>query len=379
MDIDIAAGRDSGTPALRGDIPLAFAARLPDRHDFPNDYAVFIGRMRPVTKAHLANVRHALMVSAIVVVVIGSAEQAPSPRTPFGEALVETMLRGNFSDSENARIVVVAMRDLYNNALWLTGVRSLVRQVTAACGPAGRKPRIALVGHFKDARTSDYLKRFRPWGLEKVANVDGISATPIRDEYWEDPLAAVARHRSDIPENVEEILIAFARTPEYTWLAEEHRAYVKDRRAYDGLRFRPTFHAADPVVIMDGNVLLIERDLRPGLGLLSLPGSFVNEGEEVMDAMLRGLYEKTKIRVPKRIAASRTTATHEFSYPWRSERGRIISTAFLVELDEEELPRVSPGKGAARALWMPLADLDPRRMFEDHMRMVELMVGLMRG
>lgn len=63
MDIDIAAGRDSGTPALRGDIPLAFAARLPDRHDFPNDYAVFIGRMRPVTKAHLANVRHALMVS----------------------------------------------------------------------------------------------------------------------------------------------------------------------------------------------------------------------------------------------------------------------------------------------------------------------------
>lgn len=369
-----------GTLTLRPTAQDKVATATPPHagHRRKYDYAVFIGRMRPVTKAHLANIRTALDVGQYAVVVVGSAAQARSPRTPFHEGEVEQMLRGNFTAEENARLVIRGMRDMYNSSLWLSGVRSLVAEVAREF-PAGQgEPRIGLVGHFKDARTSDYLKRFRGWGLENVPDHGGISATPIRDDYWTDPEQAVVRHAAAIPDNVAAFLRDFARRPEYGWLVEEHKAFVRDEVEYAGLRYRPTFHAADPVVIQDGHVLLIERDLRPGLGLLSLPGAFVREEETIADAAIRSLTDKTKIKVPTRILGSRTTASHVFDYPWRSERGRIISTAYLIELDEEDLPRVGAGKGAARSVWMPLSDIDPRTMYEDHFRIIEVMVGFMR-
>jgi len=71
----------------------------------------------------------------------------------------------------------------------------------------------------------------------------------------------------------------------------------------------------------------------------------------------------------------------------RSERGRIITFASLIMLDqymlvdlydcdEDELPSVHGGDDAEKAFWLPLKDLNSRRaeFFEDHYHMINYFV-----
>lgn len=365
----------STTGAERRTLTLGSSKRNnPSFYEF--DITVFIGRMRPVSKAHLASVKRALRDGYIAVVIIGSTNQARSPRTPFYEEEVEEMLRLCLNDEENARLRVCTMRDMYNSALWVDGVRRAVRSVAETEFPDVTNPEVALVGHFKDDRTSDYLKRFKGWDFVEVGNIDGLSMTDFRNMFWEDRTKALTTFKDSLPAQVLDFLDDVAAGDMYDWLVREHRAYTRNNEEYAKLRYKPTFHAADPVVVQDDHVLMIKRDLLPGMGLLSLPGAMVQADETIDEAIFRSIYEKTKLKVPRRIVEPRVTATHVFDYPWRSERGRIISTAKLIELGEEELPKVSAGRGASKAFWIPISEIPPREVFEDHLRIIETMVSM---
>jgi hypothetical protein len=48
---------------------------------------------------------------------------------------------------------------------------------------------------------------------------------------------------------------------------------------------------------------------------------------------------------------------HTFDYPWRSQRGRVITQAYYFELSLRDLPAVRGSDGAVEARWIAEAEL----------------------
>jgi bifunctional NMN adenylyltransferase/nudix hydrolase len=62
--------------------------------------------------------------------------------------------------------------------------------------------------------------------------------------------------------------------------------------------------------------------------------------------------------------------------PFRSARGRTITHAFYIELEPNaELPKVKGTDDAKAAKWIPLSEINPETMFEDHYLIIEDMLG----
>ena len=111
---------------------------------------------------------------------------------------------------------------------------------------------------------------------------------------------------------------------------------------------------ADCVVItkeMEPRVLLIERGFEPFKGCWALPGGFMNMDETTEQCAIRELEEETGLRVNdlQQIGA--------FSKVDRDPRGRTITVAYLIRIDEA-VP-VTGLDDAAKAAWFPLSALPP--------------------
>jgi len=142
------------------------------------DTAIYIGRFEPVHNGHMALLQRALDSARNVIVVMGSAWQARSPKNPFTCHERADMMLEALTETDRARVQVLPMRDYYNEALWVQAVRKGVGQIAAADAHVG------LVGHFKDA-TSSYLSAFPGWELIHVERQGRIDATAIRDAYFD--------------------------------------------------------------------------------------------------------------------------------------------------------------------------------------------------
>jgi bifunctional NMN adenylyltransferase/nudix hydrolase len=122
---------------------------------------------------------------------------------------------------------------------------------------------------------------------------------------------------------------------------------------------------------------MVERKARPGKGLLALPGGFVDGSEKLMDACLRELREETRLKIPAAVLKGSIKNDQVFDDPHRSARGRTITHAFYIELaPNKQLPKVKGGDDAKHAMWVPLADLDPTTIFEDHYFIIKELTGL---
>ena len=176
------------------------------------DTALYIGRFEPPHAGHLALVQRALGSAPQVIVIMGSAWQVRSPKNPFTWPEREAMLRAALPAADNARLLVLPVRDYYNEAVWVQAVRRAVAEHTPA------DARIGLVGHFKDA-TSGYLGAFPGWELVHVARQGSIDATRIRDAYFgatpDTVMTALAPLADQIPASTLAALQAFAQHSDY--------------------------------------------------------------------------------------------------------------------------------------------------------------------
>ncbi|ULH17697.1 adenylyltransferase/cytidyltransferase family protein (plasmid) [Deinococcus sp. KNUC1210] len=183
--------------------------------------AVLIGRFQPPHLAHLALMQQALTQAPELVVVLGSAHHARTPKNPLSDSeraqLIREMLKESGTDP--ARLRTVEVPDFfYNLPMW-------VEQVRRAVGPR----RAVLCGFEKDA-SSFYLKLFPEWQLgpapeeggeagQRLSSpaatplFSGLSATTVREAMyrldWESVSAAV-------PAAVAAALLDFSKTPEFT-------------------------------------------------------------------------------------------------------------------------------------------------------------------
>lgn len=175
------------------------------------ELAVLIGRFQPFHQGHAALLKQALEAAPRVVVVIGSAFQARTPKNPFTWQERADMIRQTLSAADQERTTFLPIRDYYDEEKWLQAVRTSVEALS------GQRASICLIGHFKDA-TSDYLAHFEGWQLISVDRKSPIDASQIRDAYLgslPDELAANLAALSDVvPPTTLGFLHTLAKSPD---------------------------------------------------------------------------------------------------------------------------------------------------------------------
>lgn len=366
-----------GASSSAGPIMTPFTDATSESPDF--DCLVFIGRFQPPHLGHLAVIHEALKRARQVIVMVGSAWQARSLRNPWRFEERRAMLRSAFDTDDNERLAIVPLLDaLYNNDVWVRDVQRKVRDIASPL--EARLPRIGLIGANR-GQSSYYLTLFPQWESVSVPLVEGISASQIRERLFHsspsagDYLSTGASH--DLPPGVVDTLCDFCAGYDYRQLIEEQVLLDQYRSAWAQAPYPPIFVTVNAVVVQSGHVLLVRRTAAPGKGLYALPGGFINPHERLLDACLRELRERVRLKVPEPVLKGSLRGQRLFDEPHRSWRGRTLAEAFYFALrPEQQLPRLKPVQGGDHARWVALADLDPESLFEDHFFIIQDFLGL---
>ena len=354
-----------------------------------SDIAVLVGRFQPFHDAHLGLLTRALAIAPRVVVVVGSAFQARTPKNPFTWTERAEMIRLALPEHRRERVRCVPMRDYYDEARWVRAVRESVEGLLAGDARDARAgdPRIALVGHFKDA-TSAYLGAFPGWQLASVEKLGGADGTHLRDALFasqpEDAHEAgtleeaLASFVDQAPPSTAAFIRSWAALPFLGELAVEWRMLKKYKAAWRAAPYAPVFVTVDAVVRCAGRILLIRRGKAPGRGLHAVPGGFIEERETTWQSCLRELEEETHLKLLDATMRLSLREVAVFDHPDRSLRGRTITHAHYFDLGERELPEVRADDDAMSVEWVPIAELAAMedRFHDDHFHMLDHFLGL---
>lgn len=351
------------------------------------DFANFIGRFRPFSNAHRDIVLRALASASHVHINVGSCFQPRTERSPFLYDEVVSMVRGAFPSHEQERILISPVMDSpYNDTEWQTNVQDAMHDAFEAVG-APSKPSVALIGHRKDFGTRFYLDMFPQWESIGVENLhENLSATQLRDHLfstrgWDDT------YRDLVPTSTHAYIRDFCRTQDFRELMSEVDYYRHYRGAHEeaaaliaerlGYYTDIKHQTVDMMVVQSGHVLLIKRKNLPGRGLWALPGGFLDKGEWLKDAVIREGREETKIKVPTSVLRGGYIGQMRADYPYRSSRGRVISDVSLFKLADGPLPKVKGRSDAKVAEWVPISDIQPQNMFEDHYHIIQHLLTML--
>lgn len=348
-------------------------AEVTMKYDY--DFLIFIGRFQPFHNGHKYVIEQALAQGQRLILLCGSAHQPRSLRNPWSVLEREEAIRSCFSHEENERIAIAPLMDvLYNDELWLRNVQQTMSGIIDAHFKTSEtEPKVGLIGHSKDS-TSYYLKLFPQWSAIEVENFQGISSTPIRKAFFDNPKQVPLEQ---LPPEIATFLARFAQSDDYAELQEEWQFIQKYQQGWAQAPYPPTFVTVDAVVIQSGHILLVERKARPGKGQWALPGGFIRPEETLLAACLRELREETKLKVPEPVLKGSIVSQQVFDDPKRSARGRTITQAFHLELKPDtKLPKVKGGDDAKAAFWLPLSQLDSTKLYEDHYFIIQKFLGL---
>ena len=350
-----------------------------------NTLVVFIGRFQPFHQGHLDVLKKASNISDNILMLVGSSYRPRSWKNTFTYQERVDLIRYSVNRSPvSAKVDFLPLVDsLYDDDAWALNVKTAVGFYRRNKGmPDNTK--VVIVGFSKDA-SSEYLGWFPNWELEDFggfrANGGIVNATDFResiffgdgdktdleDVYGRDPVEAIQMWRNLNPEAVSYI------REEAEFLKE---TWDRTKRAEAEFGFPIPVRCADSLITQSGHILLVERKNAPGKGLYALPGGHVKPNEDAQEAAIRELREETKLDMPKGALLGRLKERRPFDHPKRSERGWVSTDVFsfdLVDKPVSEMEKVKGADDAKRAFWMPLEELTPENMFEDHFDIIQSM------
>jgi bifunctional NMN adenylyltransferase/nudix hydrolase len=339
------------------------------------DLAVFIGRFQPFHNGHKTVIENALKQSKHVLVLTGSAYRPRTPRNPWTASERAHMIASAMPEYEDRLWIRPVSDQKYNDQQWVQSVQTLVTTTITQLGRSDKPTsdwKIAIIGHSKDD-TSYYLKMFPQWDPIEHPMVDLLNATDIRQIFFED--RSLSYLNGILPPSVLQGITAFKETPEFVEVKDYYEQVKANNKKWAGSPYTPMFITTDAVVIQSGHILLVTRKSNPGKDLLALPGGYLNPKEFIVDGMIRELREETKLKVPVPVLKGSIKHAHVFDDPNRSDRGRIVTHAYLIELQPGELPKVKGSDDAKHADWYPLSELRSENFFEDHFDIIRFMTG----
>lgn len=345
------------------------------------DFVIFMGRFQPLHNGHLHVINRALQLADKVIILVGSANLARSPRNPFTYAERRQMLleasTSRMLENADGRLIIQPIPDQpYNDAAWIATVQRTVRTAMSS-----DDFKIGLIGHKKDS-TSYYLKLFPDWkGVEVATQYGTMNATDLREMFLRRAPQLPDTHL--VPAAVRTFLTHFMLIEPFKWLVAEEDYYKAYRKSWDGTPWPVIITCVDAVVVQSGHILLIRRGDTPGKGLLALPGGHVGQLETFREAVLRELKEETRIaddkgEIPPAMLASfiEDSKTHLFDAPHRSDRARVVTQAYYFALpNRATLFSVRGDDDAASAMWYPLGSLRANEFHDDHAAIITEMTG----
>ena len=301
----------------------------------------------------------------------GSANKPRSPRNPFTDAERREMILAAMDDIDTSlggRLRFVSVRDCYDDSRWLAAVEHAVSEVTGATAR-----RIGVVGHVKDI-SSKYLRGFRRWPLVEAHDVQGLSVSDLRAAFLcpENVQGNRLLLSTSVSRRVLAFLEAFRALLAHRELVEAQAWALQDRAKWPKTPYPVLTNTVDAVVRCRGHVLMIKRRHFPGRGLWALPGGHVDEYELLDDAVLRELEEEAGLGMTPGYLELHLRGTYTFDYPWRSQRGRVITHGYYFELELRELPPVIGSDDTAEARWIAEADLPGMEscIHDDHLEII---------
>lgn len=358
------------------------------------DAVILPGRYEPMHLGHVENGNAALSLGDNVLFLAGSINQPRTIKNPFLYNERKEMINAIFPQSN---VVVKGVEDyLYNDKMWTTNVRRIVNEHLKTLGLDPETAKVAILGHEKD-ESSYYLKLFNTWKFEDTGGFiknagHVIDATKIRELYFEHHIGFI---ESVMHPTTYQYLLDFYDTEAYKDLVEEYNFIKKYKALWKAAPYPVTFNTVDACVVQGDYILLIQRKDAPGKGLWALPGGYLNAGSKFEDGpstfvreraetfaegCLRELWEETRLKVPERTLQNIIARAYQkcFDHPGRSLRGRTITQAFLIELEDVNgLPKVTPKSDAMAVKWFTLDEV--RKMspvlFEDHYSIITHMLG----
>lgn len=328
------------------------------------NYAVFIGRFQPFHIGHLFVFQEALKSAEHLIVLVGSADEARCLRNPFTFAERQAMIRQSLPSEITDRVTLLPLPDyLYDDEGWVHKVTELVEDEVNNTNKT-----VALVGHNKD-ETTYYLKLFPNWAYIEVGNLDGISATPIRKQYFTDS-DSIYHHKYLLPPT-KDWLSVFAKTPEFADLQQEYLSVEQFKSEWANTPYPVIFTTTDALVRYHDEILLITRKFYPGKDLLALPGGFLDKDETLFDGCLRELSEETHLNTDRETLKQCLIGSHIFDEPKRSDRGRLITRCYYFDVSSlPEKPSAYADDDAKSLAWYTIADLRSHQFFDDHFFMI---------
>ncbi|MGB8701729.1 MAG: bifunctional nicotinamide-nucleotide adenylyltransferase/Nudix hydroxylase [Thermosynechococcaceae cyanobacterium] len=332
------------------------------------EFGIYIGRFQPFHLGHLQTVKLALDRTEQLILILGSHQVASDIRNPWSSQERIEMIQACLSPADLKRVHFLPLRDwVYSDNLWLAAVQQQVVEITQGSSS------VAVLGHRKDG-SSYYLDLFPQWDYLETGSFQNLNSTDIRRAYFE---AMDTGYLACVPDGVAQFLNAFQTGDRYRDLCEEYRFLQAYQAAWAKAPYAPTFVTTDAVVVQSGHVLVVRRKARPGMGLIALPGGFLDQNETLVDGMLRELKEETRLKVPLPVLRGSIVESHVFDNPGRSLRGRTITHAYFIQLKAGELPSVKGGDDAEKAWWMSLADLYAHedQIYEDHFQIIQHFVS----
>jgi bifunctional NMN adenylyltransferase/nudix hydrolase len=350
------------------------------------DIVLFIGRFQPFHNGHLAVILEGLERADHMVVLVGSAGSPRCHRNPFTFDERSRMIRDSIPGHLRNRVCIKPLEDAaYNDSRWIHGVQSNVTRAAWEFGYTS-EPSTALIGHSKD-NTSYYLKLFPQWDSIEVPNHKNMNSTQIRNSYFSNIaemwLSDCDGHRAgDLPRDqlvttaVREFLLGFLGSDSYKLIKDEYEFILKYRASWAVAPYPVNLVCVDAVVIKSGHVLMIKRGAFPGKGQMALPGGYLDVTERAVDGMIRELREETGLKVPDKVLRGSIKSHDVFDDPNRSARGRVMTIAYLIDLETGPLDKVKGSADAATAKWIPLSELKRDEIFEDHIDIIEFLTGV---
>ena len=334
-----------------------------------NEFAVYIGRFQPFHLGHVHVINEALQDSQNLVIFIGSANESRTVKNPFTYEERASVIKDWIKENNLVeRVSILPVMDEPTDEGWIEYLINSIRIFT------NNSNSTVIVGHDKDA-SSWYLKAFPHYGVQFVSNFEGINATDIREGYFKNE--PVSHFNGKLPEAMKLFLSRFRLydTHAYREVCDLANPLVKVETPKDYPRID---HTADCIVLGTYEdydtpyILLIKRKNDPGKGEWALPGGFVEVGETIMESAYRELEEETGIS--RESLAKDVPEGLTFDYPDRDPRGRIITTAYVLECDGYiDYLSYEAKDDAEEVQWFPLSSsvLGALPLFLDHQYIIE--------
>ncbi len=326
------------------------------------DCLVFIGRFQIFHHGHLQVVKEAFQHTHHLLILIGSVNMPRTARNPFTFEERKEMLL-NTCASFKQQLTILPLEDcLYNEAKWICQVQKLIAEYS-------KGERIGLIGH-RQKNTAFFHRLFPDLESVEASHVEGVSSASLRKMFLEGHLPDC------VPDAVKLLLAQFLKTEHYQQIQEDYQFVQSYDKVWETAPYVPIFITVDSLVVQSGYLLLVERRSRPGVGLWSLPGRFLQSKQTVLESALSHLKDDVRLKVPIPVLKGSHHTSRVFDDPHRSTKGRAISHTLMFALhNETSLPKVK-GKHS-KVFWAKLSDVSRQKMFDDHYDIIQNMLPLL--